>query len=70
MSKKNKNRFSFSNADHSAILTPMQHVEYKMIKWDLIRLLIFNVVILAGVLVLYYTNRTSGYLETWLSRFI
>lgn len=70
MSKKNKNRFKFSNADHNAILTPNQHAEYKMIKWDLVRLLIFNVVVLAGVLALYYTNRTSGFLENWLSRFI
>ncbi len=70
MSKKNKKRFSFSNDAHSAILTPNQHAEYKLIKWDLIRLLIFNVLVLVGVLVLYYTNQTSGYLENWLSRFI
>lgn len=41
-----------------------QHVaEYKIISKDLIRLVVLNGVMLAAVLVVYFTNRSSGYLE-------
>lgn len=37
--------------------------EYQIISKDLIRLVILNAVMLAAVLVVYFTNRSSGYLE-------
>lgn len=41
-----------------------QHVaEYRIISKDLIRLVVLNGVMLAAVLVVYFTNRSSGYLE-------
>ncbi len=39
-------------------------IEYGIIKHDLIRVLILNVIVLAAVLTLYYTNLHSGYLNT------
>ncbi len=37
--------------------------EYQIISKDLIRLIVLNGIMLAAVLVVYFTNRTSGYLE-------
>ena len=42
--------------------------EYSIIKYDLIKVLVFNFIYLAAVLVLYYTNRQSHYLENWFSK--
>jgi hypothetical protein len=44
--------------------------EYKIIKFDLIRVLIMNLIFLAAVLVLYYTNLHSGYLERWFEKLL
>ena len=78
MSKKNRYKFrdrpavntssdssSASNSPVSASANAMnQHVaEYRIISKDLIRLVVLNGVMLAAVLVVYFTNRTSGYLE-------
>ncbi|MEK7618081.1 MAG: hypothetical protein AAB410_02950 [Patescibacteria group bacterium] len=41
--------------------------EYKVIKSDLLRLLVLNTVYLAGILLLYFTNQQSHYLDRWLS---
>jgi|GEM_PF-1304771 len=37
--------------------------EYRIIRHDLLRVFIVNVIFLAAVLTLYYTNLHSGYLE-------
>lgn len=76
MSKKSKYKFrerpavSTSNLSSSSSVTTASssamsaHVaEYKIISKDLIRLVIVNGVMLAAVLVVYFTNRSSGYLE-------
>ncbi len=49
----------------SASATAMnQHVaEYKIISKDLIRLVVLNGLMLAAVLVVYFTNKNNGYLE-------
>ena len=44
--------------------------EYKIIRWDLLRVLIVNIIFLAAVLTLYYTNQNSGYLESWFSNIL
>ncbi len=41
--------------------------EYRIISRDLIRLVVVNGIMLAAVLVVYFTNRTSGYLERFFS---
>lgn len=73
-----KNRYKFRDRERAASASTgqtasspirsgdanSQHVaEYKIISKDLIRLIILNGVMLIAVLVLYYTNRSSGYLE-------
>lgn len=49
----------------SASATAMnQHVaEYKIISKDLIRLVVLNGLMLAAVLVVYFTNKNNGFLE-------
>ena len=44
--------------------------EYKVIKFDLIRVIVMNAIFLAGVMVLYYTNLHSGYLERWFEKLL
>lgn len=52
------------SADHRSSNAEAQHAaEYKIISGDLVRLVVLNGIMLAAVLVVYYTNRTSGYLE-------
>lgn len=54
----NSNRNSVSSNAMNA------HVaEYQIISKDLIRLIVLNGLMLAAVLAIYFTNRTSGYLE-------
>jgi hypothetical protein len=48
-----------------------QHVaEYRIISKDLIRLIVLNGLMLAAVLVVYFTNRNSGYLERIFSNLV
>ena len=77
MSKRNRNKFkvrdSVTRSSDSSSLSSAnqatgshaigQVTEYKIITADLIRLVVLNSIVLALVLVLYYTNRSAGYLE-------
>lgn len=69
MSKKHKFSFS-SSASQNTSLSSEQVVEYKIIKKDLIRLAILNIVFLGIVLAVYYTNQDSQYLSKWFSSLI
>jgi hypothetical protein len=65
MSKKHK------QAQQQVTAVPGVHMhaaEYKIIKHDLIRVVYLNVLYLAGVLVLYFTNAKSHFLERWLAQ--
>lgn len=42
--------------------------EYRIIKHDLIKVLILNLIYLSAVLVLYFTNLKSNYLEVWFAK--
>ncbi len=44
--------------------------EYRIIKHDLLRVLIVNAIFLAAVFALYYTNVNSHYLERWFSQIV
>ncbi len=52
------------NSQVSSVDAGIHAAEYRIIKHDLIRVVILNLVYLAAVLALYYTNLKSGYLET------
>lgn len=75
MSKRNRNKFrTRENSSHSAegvshasnAVPASSHghaAEYRIISSDLIRLVVLNALMLALVLVIYFTNLHSGYLE-------
>lgn len=72
MSKK-KHRLFNSSADTSAVVHHhgTDHAaEYKVIKGDLLKVLAVNVLFLAAVLTLYFTNLQSHYLESFFDKFI
>lgn len=77
MSKRNRNKFrdrsyrdesspvDGSAGRMSAASPASSHsAEYKIITNDLIRLVVLNAVMLAAVLVVYFTNLKSNYLES------
>jgi len=80
MSKKNRNRFRDREREVSPQATfasparphgdaTSQHAaEYKIISKDMIRLVALNGFMLAAVIVVYYTNKSSGYLERFFER--
>jgi hypothetical protein len=42
--------------------------EYRIIKHDLIKVLILNLIYLSAVLALYFSNLKSNYLEIWFAK--
>ena len=71
---RDRDRHSAVSTGHSPAVSPvrMQNeggaaaahaAEYRIIRADMIRLVVLNVLMLVAVLVVYYTNRSSGYLE-------
>lgn len=44
--------------------------EYRIIKFDLVKVVILNVVYLAAILTLYYTNKNTHYLENWFAKLL
>ena len=44
--------------------------EYRIIRHDLVRVLVLNALYLIGILALFYTNAQSHYLERWFSRLL
>lgn len=77
MSKRNRNKFRVrdsinqSSGGSSTQASPAQaggahanhSAEYRVITADMIRLVVLNAIMLALILVLYFTNLHSGYLE-------
>ncbi len=67
MSKKHKKlNFAFQQTQSNAGLS--HDAEYKIIKFDLIKVVILNLVYLIGILALYYANQRSGFLDAWFSK--
>lgn len=62
MSKKNKKNFE-NAASSTAVLS--HGAEYRIIKHDLIKVLILNVIYLAAIITLYITNSKAHYLQQW-----
>lgn len=48
----------------------MHSAEYKVIKHDLIKLVLLNILYLGLVLTLYFTNQQSRYLERWFQNWV
>lgn len=66
MSKKHKHHPTSSGSNHSAFSAHAD--EYSIIKHDLVRLVILNLVYLGLVLGLYYSNQKSHFLENWFGK--
>lgn len=67
MSKKHRRQSRESEVGSTNIVSGSVPIaeEYRIIRSDLITVLALNALYLAGVLVLYYTNQHSHYLERW-----
>ena len=48
----------------------MQEQEYQLIKKDLYKVLILNALYLAAILVLYFTDQKSHYLQNWFAKIL
>lgn len=60
MSKKNRKQPNYASGP--TVLNPE---EYQIVRHDLVRVIILNIIYLVGVLALYYTNSQSHFLEKW-----
>lgn len=69
MSKKHK-KFQQQNYSSGSYVVSDHAAEYKIIKGDLLKVLIVNAIFLAGVLTLYFTNLNTRYLESMFDKFI
>jgi hypothetical protein len=65
MSKKHK-KLGFQAATQSAGVSHSE--EYRIIKSDLIKVVILNAIYLIAILALYYSNRSSGFLDNWFAK--
>jgi hypothetical protein len=67
MSKKHKNQQYQAVAQSGS----MPHAaEYRIIKMDLIKVIILNAVYLAVILALYFSNQKSHFLDNWFARLL
>jgi|GEM_PF-2942060 len=48
----------------------MQEQEYELIKKDLYKVLVLNALYLAAILVLYFTDQKSHYLQNWFAKIL
>ena len=48
--------------------TDLQAAEHIIIKHDLLKVIVLNVIYLAGLLALFFANQKSHFLETWFTR--
>lgn len=69
MSHKHKKVHSSHNTDDGN--AHLSHAaEYTIIRHDLIRVVVLNVIYLAGVLVLYFTDQKTQYLERFFEKIL
>ncbi len=71
MSKKHsKQQYSGTVTPPPPSLSASHAAEYRIIRHDLIRVVALNMVYLAAVLILYYSNQKSHYLDNLLSHWL
>ncbi len=63
MSKKNRNNFNSSNTSSLPSAVASHDNEYKIIRNDLTRVVILNILFLGLVLAVYFTDKQTPYLE-------
>lgn len=67
MSKKHKKNLEQNFAGSTGSL---HAAEYAIVRHDLLRVVVLNVVYLAVILTLYFTDQKSHYLEHWFSKLL
>ena len=78
MSKKNKNKYQPKVVESQDMTTPsptrvtaadgvyaMHEKEYQLVRTDLLRVLIVNILFLAGVLAIFFVNKSNPFLQAW-----
>ncbi len=71
MSKKHKRQTMQGNYQPVPHQGSLPHqAEYRIIKVDLIKVLVLNLVYLAVILGLYYGNKQSGVVDKWFARLL
>lgn len=63
MSKNHQNQHKQSSAERTTAIYASHEAEYQDIKKDLVRVVLLNSLILIAILVIYYTDKNSGYLQ-------
>ncbi len=66
MAKKDKNKQISGN--HFSAHSFTQEAEQAVIKHDMIRVILLNVIYLAGLLAVFYTNKNTHYLENFFGK--
>ena len=66
MSKKHPQQNSISGSQNNASLS--HEAEYKIIKFDLVKVVILNAVYLGAILVLYFANQKSHVVDNWFAK--
>ena len=67
MSKKHK-KLAFQSGSQTSGVS--HDSEYRIIRSDLIKVVILNAVYLVAILALYYSNRQSGFLDNWFAKLL
>ncbi len=67
MSKKHRR---FFNQGSTQAVGLSHDMEYKIIRTDLLKVLVLNVIFLAAVLTVYYTNQQQHYLEQLFNKYV
>jgi len=70
MSQKHKRFSTFNGVQPRPHAYAAHATEYEFIRSDLIMLLFLNILYLAGIWALYYTNNQNHYLEKWFEKVI
>jgi hypothetical protein len=70
MSKKHTNSGNQGGSQSTQNVALSHEAEYRIIKFDLIKVLILNVAYLAIILGLYFGNQKSQFLEHWFAKIL
>ncbi|MBI5530727.1 MAG: hypothetical protein HY918_04500 [Candidatus Doudnabacteria bacterium] len=68
MSKKHQHNQNSSSP--TGVHSLSHEAEYAIIKGDLIKVVVLNVIYLAALMFLYYTNLQSHYMDKWFSKIL
>lgn len=68
MSKKHKQSQEYHSGQPGGGLS--HEAEYRIIKFDLVKVLILNLVYLGAILALYFADQKSHFLQNWMAKIL